>query len=161
MNAGLGRHLLTTQSLTKVIVIGLLAIAVMVGVAIAAAPAAPASAGATDPQVAVLVKQVRLLQAQVKKLKTENVQKWNDLGAGWDSQNCLGAQMADLIQGTWGVIDVIGQAQATPTMYFGAQSQVPDYGTCESFSQPAVPRVGIQSRPTIDPLLPLLQWIHG
>ncbi len=142
------RH--SSRARTRAVVVGLLSVAVLVGAAIAIVPAAPASPGAGDPRVTALVKQVKLLQAQVNALKKQDSQQWDEIGAGWASQDCLGAQVADLIQGTWGVIDEIGQAaQAT---YFGPQTQVPDYGSCESFSRPAVPRVGIQRRPTIDPL---------
>jgi hypothetical protein len=155
----LERLLLSRHGLTRIVVLGLLSVAVIVVAVIAVAPVAPASPGAGDPRVATLVKQVKLLQAQVKALKRQDSQQWDEIGAGWASQDCLGAQVADLIQGTWGVIDEIGQS--TQTTYFGPQTQVPDYGSCESFSQPAVPRVGIQSRPTINPLLPLLQWIKG
>jgi len=149
---------------------GALTLVILGGVlATAFATAAIGSTGASsavpaDPRVAVLQKQVRLLQAQVRALRTQNNEQWGEIGAGWASQNCLGAQVADLIQGTWGVIDQVGQAEATPTTYFGSQTQVPDYGACgqiSKFADSPVPRGGIQVPPKVDSLLPLLKWIHG
>lgn len=72
---------------------------------------------------------------------------------------CLGATTADLIQGTWGVVDQIAQAAQQKT-YFGPQTSAPDYANCSTLVQPRVPRVGIVVPPTINPLLPLLEWLH-
>jgi hypothetical protein len=143
---------------TRLLVLGL-CVGALAGAAIASAPAATSSAAAGDPRIAALQKQVRALQAQVKALRKDNNDQWGAIGASFDSQSCLGAQIADLIQGTWGVVDQVALAQQKT--YFGPQTAVPDYGTCENFVRPEVPRLGIQVPPKIDPLLPLLQWIHG
>jgi hypothetical protein len=99
-------------------------------------------------QVAKLQKQVKALQAEVKDLRGQ-------LELNYEGDTCLGAQTADLIQGTWGVID-----QIASKTYFGPQTAVNDYGNCDDLARPDVPRPGIRVPPTIAPFLPLLQWLH-
>lgn len=142
----------------------LLVIGGVLATAFASAAIGSPGAANADPQVAALKKQVKILQTQVKALRKQDDEQWSEIGAGWASQDCLAAQIADLIQGTWSVIDELGRAQPAPSTYFGPQTQVPDYRSCEDISQyadPAVPRGAIQVPPKIDPLLPLLKWIHG
>ncbi len=126
----------------------------VLAVVVAALGLVPA-AGAANPaqQIAALQKQVKVLQTQVKLLSGE-------LGLNFEGDTCLGAQTADLFQGTWGVIDSIAQAQATPRTIFGPQTSVSDYKNCGDLSQPAVPRPGIVNPPKIDPFLALLDWLH-
>lgn len=150
---------LTAQLARKRGTIAFFVLAAFLAAAFASAAIGSTGASIADPRIAALQKQVKVLQAQVKALRKENNQQWGAIGASFDAQNCLGAQTADLIQGTWGVIDELAQAQQKT--YFGPQTQVPDYGTCENFTQPEVPRDGIVIPPKIDPLLPLLTWIHG
>jgi hypothetical protein len=115
---------------------------------------APASNAATPiaAQVAKLQKQVKTLQKQVIDLRDE-------LALNYEGDTCLGAQTADLIQGTWGVIGQIALSAQSKT-YFGPQTGVNDYGNCEDLAQPDVPRPGIRVPPTITPFLPLRQWLH-
>jgi len=126
----------------KFLVIGLAAVGVLAFVPVANA-ATPINA-----QVAKLQKQVKALQKQVVDLRDQ-------LDLNYEGDTCLGAQTADLIQGTWGVID-----QIESKTYFGPQTQVNDYGNCEDLAQPDVPRPGIRVPPTIAPFLPLLEWLH-
>jgi hypothetical protein len=103
-----------------------------------------------DPRIVVLQKQVQALQKQVSRLQDE--MRWN-----WDGDTCQGAVTADLIQGTWIVID-----QATQKTSFGPQTQVSEYGTCGRLINPKVPRSSpITVPPTINQLVPLLKWLGG
>jgi hypothetical protein len=103
--------------------------------------------------------QVKALQVQGKRLSS-NVADTNDqLQVNFEGDTCLGALDADLIQGTWGVIDQIAQTAQQKT-YFGPQTQVSDYKNCADLANPDVPRGAITVPPTISPLLPLLQWMH-
>lgn len=122
-------------------------------------PPAASSSGAGDPRIAVLQKQVRALQGQVKVLQLRAVDVSGQLDLNFEGDTCLAAQTADLIQGSWGVIDQIAQALQQKT-YFGAQTLVDDFKNCADLAQPDVPRPGIQLAPTIDPLRPLVQWFH-
>jgi hypothetical protein len=124
--------------------------------------AAPQAAAARDPnaaKIATLQRQVKTLQKQVKTLQTRVARNEDELAANFEGDTCLGAQTADLIQGTWGVIDQIAQALQSRT-YFGAQTAVDDYRNCDDLAQPDVPRQGIVIPPKLDALRLLLQWLH-
>ena len=129
--------------------------------AAAAAVARPASAaaGAGDPRIAALQKQVKAMQVQVKALRTLALDLRAQLALNFEGDTCLLAESADLVQGTWGVIDQIAQATQQKT-YFGPQTPVTDYQNCADLAQPAVPRPGVLVPPTVSPLGPLLQWLH-
>jgi hypothetical protein len=114
---------------------------------LAFAPVAEA-ANPLAAKVAVLQKQVKTLQRQLNDLRDQ-------LDLNYEGDTCLGAQTADLFQGTWTVID-----QIAPKTYFGPQTPVNDYGNCADLAQPDVPRPGIRVPPTIDPFRPLLDWLH-
>lgn len=135
-------------------------------VALAVLPATASSSGAGDPRIAILQKQVKALQKQVKTLQTgmKNIAAGaldtrDQLDLNFEGDTCLAAQMADLIQGTWGIVDQMGQALQQKT-YFGAQTPLDDYQNCADLAQPDVPRPGISATPTIEPLRPLEQWLH-
>lgn len=122
--------------------------AISVGLAVAHTNATASSAG--DPRIAKLEAQVKTLQSQYTRLK--NQVNWN-----WDGDTCLAAMTADLIQGTWVAVD-----QATQKSIFGAQTQVPEYGSCGRMINPKVPRTTpIAVPPSISELLPLLQWLSS
>ena len=124
-------------------------IAVLVAAAAACVVAAPASG--RDPnaaKIAVLQKQVKALQAEVRDLRRQ-------LDLNYEGDTCLSAQTADLLQGTWLAID-----QALSRTIFGAQSPVQDYGNCANLTRPDVPRPGIANPPRIDPFRALLEWLH-
>jgi hypothetical protein len=124
-----------------------------------------ASAGSGDPRIAVLQKQVKTLQAQVKGMQAQLNGTGNDVDKvekevihvdgqvqlAFMGTTCLAAETADLLQGTWGVID-----QIKPT--FGPQTQVNDYGNCGQLKN--VSRGGILVPPNTNTLAPLINWLH-
>jgi hypothetical protein len=122
------------------------------------------AAGSGDPRIAVLQSQVRALQTQVKTLQTSNkaiskvvLSDNEQIKLSFSSQTCLAAEMADLFEGTWGVID-----QVKPT--FGPQTQVNDFGNCADLAafagRSAVVRGPVAVPPTVNGLLPLITWLH-
>jgi len=124
--------------------------------------AAPAASAARDPnaaKIATLQRQVKTLQKQVKTLTTRIADTQDQLEANFVGDTCLGAQTADLIQGTWGVIDLIGQALQSRT-YFGAQTPVDDYENCANLRQPEVPRQRVAVPPKMSFFQTILQWLH-
>lgn len=134
--------------------------ALVVG-AFAALFAATQAIGAdpTAAKIAALQKQVKKLQATDKRLQAQILGLNDQLELNFEGDTCLGAQTADLVQGTWTVIDQIAQGLQSKT-YFGSQTQVDDYRNCDDLAQPDVPRPGIVVPPKIDPFRPLLQWLH-
>jgi len=96
---------------------------------------------------------------QGKRLSSDVADTNDQLQVNFEGDTCLGALDADLIQGTWGVIDQIAQTAQQKT-YFGPQTPVSDYKNCADLANPDVPRGAITVPPTINPLLPLLQWMH-
>jgi hypothetical protein len=144
----------------KIGFVTVLAIVAAAAVAFAVRPSAAISrAQASDPRVPVLQKQVRTLQTQLKVLQKRVGGVEDQIALNFEGDTCLAGQSADLIQGTWGVVDQIGQALQQKT-YFGSQTPVDDFGNCADLAQPDVPRPGIRVPPTIDPLRPLAQWLH-
>jgi hypothetical protein len=119
------------------------------------------ASGSGDPRIAVLQKQVKLLQGQVKALQGEQrraesyaFDTRDQVALSFTSQTCLAAQVADLFEGTWGVID-----QIKPT--FGTQTQVNDYGDCAQLIKPSVPRNPVAVPPSVNTtLVPLMSWLH-
>ena len=123
---------------------------------------APAASAAKDPnaaKIAVLQKQVKTLQKQVKPLTSRIADPQDQIDANFAGDTCLGAQTADLIHGTWGVIDQMAQALQART-YFGAQTAVDDYQNCSNLRQPEVPRQGIAVPPKMSFFQTILQWLH-
>jgi len=144
--------------MTRFIVIAITAAAI--GVAFAFAGHSDAAVSAGDPRVVALQKQVRTLQAQVKVLQRRVVDDEGQLSLNFEGDTCLGAQAADLIQGTWTVIDQLSVATQAGKTYFGSQTPVDDYKNCADLASPDVPRPGVVVPPTIAPLRPLQQWLH-
>jgi hypothetical protein len=152
------------KMMRKALVVASLAALATVSIAIVARPAA--SAGAGDPRIAVLQAQVKALQAQTKTLtaqtKTLRAQLGDlqsQLNVNFAGDTCLAALSADLVQGTWGVIDQIAQAAQQKT-YFGPQTQLNDYRNCENLAEPDVPRPPLATPPSLTSLQMLLQWMH-
>jgi hypothetical protein len=144
--------------MTKLLVVMAAAGAAALAFALASHSSATAST-AGDPRIAVLQRQVKALQVQVKTLAATLVKQNGQINVNFTADTCLAAQTADLIQGTWGVIDQVAQGTQQKT-YFGPQTQVNDYGNCSQLTSPDVPRGPVAVPPKIDPLLPLLQWLH-
>jgi hypothetical protein len=134
--------------MTKQLLVVFAAAIAAASVALLAVRSEASASGGGDPRIATLQKQVKTLQKQVKLLDRV-------LGYNFDGDTCLAAITADLIQGTWITID-----QITGKSTFGTQTQVNDYGTCGRLTNPSVARVLPGSAtPTINPLLPMLQWL--
>lgn len=132
--------------------------AILVGLYAAHSQAAE-TRSAPDRRVAQLQRQVKTLQRQVAQV-TRSVKSLNFAVEGLFLGNtCALALQADLLQGTWGVIDQMAQALQSKT-YFGPQQQLNDYRNCSLLLRPTVPRGPITVPPTIAPMVPMIQWMH-
>jgi hypothetical protein len=103
------------------------------GLGATSAPAQDTSPQALASQISQLRTQVVALQKRVKKLETAH-KETRDIAIsalGWGI--CLGAVTADAFQGTWAVIDQIGQATQQKN-WIGAQPTVDDQGICRAFA---------------------------
>ena len=121
-----------------------LAIAVVatLGLLVAAAPAgASASKG---PSLRSLQAQITSLQKQVKTLKKRATRDETLIGAEFAYSACTTAVTADTFQDTWTGLDRVFAAHAWAG-YFGAQSPLNDYQSCQIFR---VVRSHNQSPPT-------------
>jgi hypothetical protein len=127
--------------------------------AISVGIATPSASAATPAQrIAKLERQVQTLTSQVKTLQTANRALGRALDANFSADACLAAQTADLVQGTWTVIDQLAQALQSRT-YFGPQTQITDNGHCGFLINPEVPRMGIRTPPVITFLETLIDWL--
>jgi hypothetical protein len=118
------------------------------------------AASPTDRKIAALQRQVKTLQKQVKTMQTRlNIVRFEQ-NLAFAAATCDTAMTADLLQGTWGVIDQIAQAAQGRT-YFGPQQQLNDYRNCSFLGNPpSVPRPPLASPPSISIFNPLLTWLH-
>jgi len=146
--------------MTRYLVIAVVAAAAAASIAFAARSQAAVAVPSADPRIAVLQKQVKVLQGQVKTLQRRVLDDEAQVTLNFEGDTCLGAQVADAIQGTWVTIDQLSAATQAGKTYFGSQAQVNDYNNCADLARPAVPRPGISAPPTINPLRPLLEWLH-
>jgi hypothetical protein len=108
-------------------------VALTAGIGATAAPAQDTSTQSLASQISTLKAQVRTLQKRVTKLEKAH-KETRDIAIsalGWGI--CLGAVTADAFQGTWAVIDQIGQATQQKN-YIGAQPTVDDQGICRNFA---------------------------
>ena len=119
--------------------------------------AASASAATPEQRISKLERQVKTLTTRVTTLQAETRRNDRALSANFTADACLAAQTADLVQGTWTVIDQIAQALQART-YFGPQTQVTDGGNCGFLINPEVPRMGIRTPPVITFLVTLIDW---
>jgi len=141
--------------MTKHLLAVFVAVLAAASVALLAVRSEASASGSGDPRIAVLQKEVKTLQTQVKAVQRQEKTLEAVLGYNFDGDTCLAAITADLLQGTWIAVD-----QATGKSTFGTQTQVNDYGTCERLSNPSVSRtLPGAGAPTINPLLPMLQWL--
>ena len=150
----------------KLLAVATLAAIAAASVAALATRSEATASGSGDPRIAVLQTQVKALQTQVKALQTQGKTLTRGLSnlngqvqVNFSADTCLAAQTADLLQGTWGVVDQVAQVAQQKT-YFGPQTQTNDYGNCAQLTDPSVPRGPVAIPPTINPLLPLMQWLH-
>jgi hypothetical protein len=144
----------------RYVVIAVITASAAASIAFAARSQAALPVQSADPRIAALQKQVKALQGQVKTLQRRVVADEGQLSLNFEGDTCLGAQVADAIQGTWVTIDQLSAATQAGKTYFGSQAQVNDYNNCADLARPAVPRAGITVPPTINPLRPLLEWLH-
>jgi TolA-binding protein len=151
----------------RYLVIAVFAAAAATSIAFVTRSQAAVSEPSADPQIAALTRQTKALQVQVKTLQRQMktlqgrvVDDEGQLSVNFEGDTCLGAQVADVIQGTWVTIDQLSAATQAGKTYFGSQTPVSDYNNCADLARPAVPRPGITVPPTINPLRPLLEWLH-
>lgn len=146
--------------MTRFLVIAVVAAAAAASIAFATRSQAAVAVPSADPRLAALQKQVKALQGQVKTLQRRVVSDEDQLTVNFVGDTCLGTQVADAIQGTWVIVDQLSAATQAGKTYFGSQTPVSDYNNCAQLASPAVPRPGITVPPTINPLRPLLDWLH-
>src|SRR6476620_9717739 len=96
--------------MTRFLVIAVVAAAVAASIAFATRSQAAVAVPSADPRIAVLQKQVKALQVQVKTLQRRVADDEGQLSLNFEGDTCLGAQVADLIQGTWVTIDQLSVA---------------------------------------------------
>ena len=129
-----------------------LAIAAVVTLALLVA-AAPAGASASKgPTLRSLQAQITSLQKQVKTLKKRATRDETLISVGLAYSACTTAVTADTFQDTWTGLDGVFAAHAWAG-YFGAQSALNDYQSCQIFK---VVRSHNQSPPTTSVLGALL-----
>ena len=151
----------------RYLVIAVVAAAAATSIAFVTRSQAAVSEPSADPQIAALTRQTKALQVQVKTLQGQMrtlqrrvIADEDQVTVNFEGDTCLGAQLADAIQGTWVTIDQLSAATQAGKTYFGSQAPVNDYNNCADLAKPEVPRPGITTPPTINPLRPLLEWLH-
>ena len=151
----------------RYLVIAVFAAAAATSIAFVTRSQAAVSEPSADPQIAALQRQTKALQAQVKTLQVQMrtlqrrvLDDEGQVSLNFEGDTCVGAQIADAIQGTWGTIDQLSAATQAGKTYFGPQTPVNDYSNCADLARPDVPRPGITVPPTINPQRPLLEWLH-
>ena len=127
----------------KYLVIAVFAAAAASLIAFVTRSQAAVSEPTADPQIAALTRQTKALQVQVKTLerqvKTLQGRVLDDedqLSVNFEGDTCLGAQVADAIQGTWVTIDQLSAATQAGKTYFGSQTPVNDYNNCADLTRP-------------------------
>ena len=151
----------------RYLIIAVFAAAVLASIASVTRSQAAVSEPSADPQIAALKRQTKALQVQVKTLQAQMrtlqrrvLDDEDQVSVNFEGDTCLGAQLADAIQGTWVIIDQLSAATQAGKTYFEPQTPVNDYNNCADLARPDVPRPGITVPPTINPLRPLLEWLH-
>jgi hypothetical protein len=99
----------------------------------AAVFALAAPAPAATPTERKLLRDVKVLKAQVKTLQKQ-VRDARNLALGSIVlTGCVTAVTLDTFQGTWAVIDDVSNKTTQPKTWFGPQQAGNDFQTCESF----------------------------
>jgi hypothetical protein len=123
------------------------------GAAIVLLVASPAGAGsAKAPTLKSLQAQITSLQKQVKTLKKREALAENVIGLTLEYSVCSTAVTADSFQDTFTGLDGYFAARTQPP-YFGTQTPVNDYKTCQDFQ---IVRAHNQSPPNTNILRALL-----
>ena len=143
----------------RLLTVALIATCVALLFAVLGLRSTASASGSGDPRIAALQAQVKALQTQVKTLQTQQKTLSKAVGtalggvdAAFAGETCLAAETADLLEGTWGVID-----QLKPT--FGTQTQLNDYGNC-NLQNLGAPRGGVGVPPNMTALNALIAWLH-
>jgi hypothetical protein len=102
--------------------------------ALAAVFALAAPAPAATPTERKLLRDVKVLKAQVKALQTQVRQARNIALGAVVYAGCSTAVTVDAFQGTWAVIDDVSNKTTQPKTWFGPQQPANDFQTCQSFS---------------------------
>lgn len=116
-------------------------VALTAGIGATAAPAQDSSTQSLASEITTLKSQVKALQKRVTKLEKAHKETRDIALTAFAWGVCVGAITADAFQGTWAVIDQIGQASQGKT-YIGPQPTVDDVGICRAgniFRSTAVP----------------------
>jgi hypothetical protein len=107
---------------------------VLVPLTIAAVFALAAPAPAATPTERRLLRDVKVLKAQVKTLQKQ-VRDARNLALGsLVFTGCVTAVTADAFQGTWAVVDDVSNKTSQPKTWFGPQQAVNDFQTCQGFN---------------------------
>jgi hypothetical protein len=107
---------------------------VLLPLTIAAVFALAAPAPAATPTERRLLRDVKVLKAQVKTLQKQ-VRDARNLAIGAVVfSGCATAATADAFQGTWAVIDDVANKTTQPRTWFGPQQAVNDFQTCQEFN---------------------------
>jgi hypothetical protein len=131
-------------------------VVVVVPMAFSAAPPPPSA-----KQVAALAAQVRLLQKQTKVLQRRLANDEGELFANWSGDACSLALTADVLQGTWSVIDQISQATMGGKLFFGPQIALNDQGGCTNTTPPTgVTRQANQVPGSLSNFQTMISWIQ-
>jgi hypothetical protein len=107
---------------------------VLLPLTIAAVFALAAPAPAATPTERKLLRDVKVLKAQVKALQTQVRQARNLALGSIVFTGCVTAVTADAFQGTWAVIDDVSNKTTQPRTWFGPQQAVNDFQTCQEFN---------------------------
>jgi hypothetical protein len=110
-----------------------LALAAVAAVALLVAASPAGADAAKGPTLRSLQAQITSLKKQVTALKKRTTRDENIIGASLVYSGCLTSVTADTFQDTWTGLDAYFAAHALPG-YFGAQTALPDYQTCQAFS---------------------------
>jgi hypothetical protein len=101
---------------------------------LAAVFALAAPAPAASPTERRLVRDVKVLKAQVKALQKKARDTQNLALGSLVLTGCVTAVTADAFQGTWAVIDDVSNKTTQPKTWFGPQQAVNDFQTCQGFN---------------------------
>ena len=112
---------------------------VLVPLALVAVFALAAPAPAATPTERKLLRDVKVLKAQVKALQAQ-VRSARNLALGAVVYaGCSTAVTVDAFQGTWAVIDDVSNKTTQPKTWFGPQQPANDFQTCQSFQVTRTP----------------------
>jgi hypothetical protein len=107
---------------------------VLLPLVLAAVCALAAPAPAATPTERKLLRDVKVLKAQVKTLQKQVREARNIALGSLVLTGCVTAVTADAFQGTWTVIDDVSNKTTQPKTWFGPQQPANDFQTCQGFN---------------------------